>query len=491
MTMTMTYGQIETSLQAAIAATIADDDDDTYVYVCDFSDTYVIYCKNWDEYLQQDYSMDDDGNVTLSGEPEPVKPFTTYVPIEQEAAAKSAFQQRGLRMGAAPRQQRRLTPHVRVRSEPLTYHRQGRDSYYRDFILTGLGRHSQAPGAEDRLRRHGMEMDVLAKERNEQAWRSFRSGAFEYRVEPNTTQGQGGYFDPPAWLNELFATARRPGRVLSGLAPHFPLPGGVQSINLPLLSTGTQVTNSQEISAVPDQDITDALGSSDVVTFSGDADVALQLLEQSPQGAHLDWALFTDMAESYDYSLETQLLYGLGTFAQQLPGVVPNASVSVAYNDSSPTGAEMWTALAQAGAQLGDSRDLPLEIWLMRTARWFWIQGSESTNGYPFGISPMFLGAGDDSTPYPIGGIMGAPVFLDDALSPTTGAGGNQDIVVAIRPSDLIVFEGTPRTSVMLDPLSGGLGVRIQMHNYAAAITRYTSGIAVVAGTGFVVQSGY
>ena len=45
--MTMTYGQIEDALQAAIRATLPDDDDDDcWVYVCDFSETFVIYNQN-------------------------------------------------------------------------------------------------------------------------------------------------------------------------------------------------------------------------------------------------------------------------------------------------------------------------------------------------------------------------------------------------------------------------------------------------------------
>ena len=76
--MTMTYGQIEDALQAAIRATLPEDDDDWWVYVCDFSETFVVYCQDG-EYFQDDYSMDDEGNVTLAGSPVAVKPVTTYV----------------------------------------------------------------------------------------------------------------------------------------------------------------------------------------------------------------------------------------------------------------------------------------------------------------------------------------------------------------------------------------------------------------------------
>ena len=196
---------------------------------------------------------------------------------------------------------------IRVKSEPLTY-REGDPevSYYRDLLLS-----DRVPGAADRLQRHREEMDVVRSERETRAWRSLHSGDLEYRLEPNRTQGYGGYFTVPLWLNQAFATANRAGRTLADLiSPKFDLPQGVSSVNLPIIITGTAVQPALDTAPVVDQDITDAPGSSTVATLSGDADVSLQLLEQSPGGAHLDWALFQDLSEAYDEDLETQLLNG-------------------------------------------------------------------------------------------------------------------------------------------------------------------------------------
>jgi hypothetical protein len=267
---------------------------------------------------------------------------------------------------------------------------------------------------------------------------------------------------------------------------------GVSSVNIPIISNGTTDAQTEDISAVPDTDITDQAGSSLSVTFSGDADIALQDLELSPVGASIDMAIFLDLSESYGSNLEAAVLYGAGTAFQQLPGIAPNATTNVSYSDNSPTGSEMWPLLAEAAAQLADARDLPPEIWLMRSARWFWLQGQESTTGYPFGLSPMFLGKDDPLTPNPIGGLMGLPVFLDDSVSATLGpVSAPQDEIIAVRPSDLFLFETAPMTAVMQEPGSANLSVRIQMHGYAAAITRYTQGVATVTGTGMSIASGY
>jgi HK97 family phage major capsid protein len=377
-----------------------------------------------------------------------------------------------------------------VTAEPLTYERRGEcpHSYFADLLTV-----DRNPEARRRLGRHAEEMRVIRAERERRAWAAIRAGEFEYRVEPNRTDGFGGYFSPPLWMNEYFATARRPGRVLAGLMPRFDLPQGISSVNLPILSTGTKVRRTVDTAAVVDQDIVDTQGSSTVETVAGQADVSLQALEQSPAGAHLDWAILKDLAEDYDTDVETKLLAGRGSAYDELLGVVNvTGATSVTYTSGSPSATAMWTYFGEMAAQLGDGRDLPPECWLMRTARWAWLSTSEDNSNRPLGISsPYFLGS-DELTPDPVGGLVSWPVFLDDAIPATLGTGANQDEIICLRPSDLILLEGAPETVVLREPLSGSLGARIQLHARLAAITnRYPSGIFLLGGTGCTVQSGY
>jgi HK97 family phage major capsid protein len=377
---------------------------------------------------------------------------------------------------------------VEVVSEPLTYERHGPHSYFQDMY-----RAQEDPRAFDRLSRHSAEMRVVGEKREARARQALDAGDLEYRVSPDTTQGTGGYLTVPLWLDQLFATAPRPGRILAALIEAaFDLPDGVSSINVPILTAGTAVQPVLDDSAAPSADVTDAAGSSTVVTLTGQSDWPIQALEQSPAGAALDWVIFTDMAAAYDAQLETQLLTGLGAAAKQLVGVLNVAgTVGVTYTNASPTGALLYPYLGQATARVGNNRNLPPEAFLMRTARWAWLATSEDTQGLPFFLPTFFLGD-DEDTPDALGGVVGIPVFCDDALPANLGAGGNQDVIVALRPSDMVIFEGTPQTTVMREVLSGSLGVRFQMHNRVAAITnRYPSGISPITGTGLVVQSGF
>jgi hypothetical protein len=323
----------------------------------------------------------------------------------------------------------------------------------------------------------------------------------ETRVNPNPTDGQGGYFSPPLWLNQDFATANRPARVLAALYPSVPLPSGVSQVSLPLLSTGTSTDAQPPNAPVSETDIVDAAGTSNVVTIAGQSDVSLQLLEQSPAGAHLDWALTKDLTESYDAQLELQLINGLGSAANQLLGVLNVVGIaSVAFTSSSPTGILLDPILGKATAQVGDARLMPPECVLMRTARWAWYGSQEDGNNRPFispgGFDGFTVGRSDtlddNTSPTPIGPVFGWPVYLDDAIPATLGSTANQDTIIAMRVSDGLLLESDAKTMVGTEVLSGTLQARIQLRYSVAAITaRRPAGIAAITGTGMVVASGY
>jgi len=389
------------------------------------------------------------------------------------------------------------SPAVTVVREPLTYEREAPRSYFRDLALSRAANVS----AEKRLKQHAKEMrvELPALEKRNRA-RAAESG-LEFRVNPSTTDGQGGYFSPPLWMIDRFATAVRPGRVLSHLIPTFPLPPGVSSVNLPRLTTGTQALPSSPLGNIQDRDIVDAVTSSPVVTISGRGDVALQVLEQSPTGAHLDWAIFRDLTESYDHQLEAQILAGTGAGAQftgllNLPTGAGGVNV-VTYTDASPTGSEMFAYLGQLAAQVGNNRLRPPEAWVMRTSRWGWLGSAEDTAGQPLAVpghvpNPPLPHLLDDDIPTPVGMELGWPIYCSDAIPANLGTGANQDTILAVRPSDMFVLESTPQAAVMLDPLSGTLQARLSLHAYAAAIVgRYPTGIATLQGTGMAVQTGF
>ena len=266
-------------------------------------------------------------------------------------------------------------------------------------------------------------------------------------------------------------------------------------MNLPILTTGTSVQADTDGSSVPSADIVDTAGTSAVTTLVGQADVPLQMLEQSPPSASLEWSMMLDLGEAMDAQLEAQLLYGTGTSSTQLVGITTlSGATAVTYTDASPTGTAMWPYLGQGAAQLADSRKLPPQAMLMRHARWQWLTTSEDLQHRPFSLpTPWYFGSGPN-TPDPIGGINGLPVYDSESISATLGSTATQDEIVILRPSDLILFEGPPVANVFTEALSGSLSARIQLHACALLPlqNRYGgAGVAVVSGSGFAVASGY
>lgn len=488
----MSYGDKQSALQAAVVAQITKDakkGDDTYCYVIDFDDDSAVYGCAAGQF-QVDYTMDASGNVELE-DPVPVRAVTKYVPTG-DAKGRPPFETRSAGQ---------TMPVVKVKNEPLTYHRHARYSYLQDLALRASGHDRDAIA---RLERHGVEMDVELAPIEAQRQREFQGASLEYRVNPNRTTGQGGYFAPPIWLNELFATAPRAERVLADLMPTFPLPAGVQSVNLPRLTTGTKTNATPDDSAVTDQDAVEAQVASPVVPIAGMGDVALQLLEQSPAGAHLDYVFFKDLQEDYDYQLGQQLYSGTGSGSTGVLGqfygllnlsginAVTYTSASPLFSQSTTPANNMYYWFGQMSAQIGDNRKRRPECWLMTTSRWSWIATSVDNQGRP--IVPPDLAPprrDGDGGPQAVSSMLGWPVYVDDSI-PTNLSDGKQDRVIACRPSDLILLEGAPHTQVALEPLSGTLQARLRLHRYVAAITgRYPTGISVISGTGMDVQSGF
>lgn len=483
----LTYGDLQQIVESAIEEAIgAATGGYCWVWVKDMTDDVAIYMVEG-ETFEVPYSVDA-GNVVTLGDPVPVIQVTTYEPVTETNSKRALFPPRPPRA-----EQRSAAPSVSVKREPLTYERHAPHSYYRDFILRDTNQ-----AAAQRLQRHAVEITREQPRREASARARAEKSGYELRVNPNRVPGEGGEFAPPLWLIEEFATAKRPERVLADLIGEagaaFPMPQGVQSINVPVLTSGTSVGPESDLEADPDADPVDGVSSSAVVTISGESDVAMQLLEQSPAGAHLDWVIFKDLTASYDADLEAQLLTGLGAAFGQLTGVTTYSTINrVVYTSATPTFSEMDPFIGQAAGQLGDARDLPPEVWLMRTARWSWIATSEDSALRPIvtpDVAPPPVPRGAEQNP--IGSLCGWPVYLDDSILANLGAGTNQDQIIALRPSDLLLFEAEPRTSVMVEVLSGTLQARLQLRNYAAAITgRYPSGVATVSGTGMVVQSGF
>ena len=371
--------------------------------------------------------------------------------------------------------------------EPRIYEEGGPYAYFQDFYIAqsrSLGRDLpegvDIEAAEARLQRHDAEYrrDRADHERNAASGTATDAGGsdYDYEVRANWTPGSGGYFAPPLWLIRRFANVPRPARVLARLMPSVPLPRGAQTVNVPVFTSGDTEDAEALNGSVSDAELATSANENAVTTIEGQEDVPLQMLEQSPQGAHLDWVIFSTLMESYDEELEYLLLYGSGN--KTIRGLLNVPGISEIVYSSPAKGTTLYPIMGQAMAAVGNKRKVSPQAWLINTSRWAWTATSETTTEAPILITDNV------GNMFPIGSLVGVNTYLDDAISTTTG--GQVPLILCI-PQDLLLLESDPVTAVMLQPLAGTMQARIQMHRYAAAITgRYPTGIAVITGTGTV-----
>lgn len=409
------------------------------------------------------------------------------------------------RMAAYDARSRARTEMANVVREPLTYDLRAnpQNSWIADH--RNALRNDQA--AKDRLERHAREMTIEMRARSGRSSERRKRGdltqpraSFEYRA-PNLGAGQGAEFMPPLWLVDLTATFPRPQRTIADLAPSFPLPSGVSSISIPIIATGSVEQPQAPTSSVASADLASSGTTSHVMLIPGYCDVSLQLLEQSgTAGAALDVVVWRDLLAAYDAQLEYQITSGPGTTAvgtfvadAQLLGIanVPGAG-NVTYTSGSPTAIGAYPFLGQAFGTVSNARKVRPECWIMRGGRWVFFVTGEDAEGRPLGVPDAHNPAPTtpDGVPDPVGALVGLPVFTSEAISSTLGPAGNQDEIIAMRPSDCLLWEGEPRLGLFDETLSGSLGARISMWASAAFIGgRLPTGICTLTGTGMTVQT--
>lgn len=391
-----------------------------------------------------------------------------------------------------------------VRSEPMTYNRgNARDgvSYFRDLAKAQL---ENDPESSKRLMRHAKEIDTelpkrlaATEARADRELREVSSEAFfERRTNPNRTDGQGGYFVPPLWLVDEYIPYLRAGRPFANSLRSFDLPEGTDSINIPKLATGTATApQTADAATVTSTDFTDTSVAAGVKTIAGQQDVSMQLLEQSP-GQIIDQVILQDLFGSYNQQTDNQCLNGSNA-SGQVQGIDGlSGTNAITYTDASPTVPEFATPMAQALSQIATLRfNLDSTVFVMHPRRWFWITSGLDSQNRPLvlpnanAFNPLATSSGNIAQGEVGASWLGPRVIIDANV--TTTDSSTRDKAYAINTQDSMLFEGSPRTRVLQEVLSGTLQVRFQLYNYVALLHRYAPSISVMSGTGFAAPSGF
>lgn len=362
-----------------------------------------------------------------------------------------------------------MTASARV-TEPTTYSREGRHSYFVD-----LARVAQSGDSEARKR----------LERNNAEQRS--------SVGITTVDGAGGEFVPPLWIVDSYVRLARPHRVFADLIKPLPLPPGTDTIQIPKVSAGT-ATSVQAVQNTQVQ-VTDMVTTSiaaPVFTVAGGQIASLQLIEQSP--IRTDEMILSDLAAAYAQNLDTLFLTGSGTGGNPTGILTLAGTNSVTFNGTTLTGAgSFYTAVAGAISKIWSTRFAAPTAIVMHPRRWAWALAQVDTNtlrpiivpaqGNAFN-APGLLGP-DLNAEGPVGTLAGLPVYLDPNIPVNRGAGTDQDAVIVLKADDVFAWEGNIQTGAFQQTYANQLSLFLRLHNYAAfQAARYPSSISVISGTG-------
>lgn len=363
---------------------------------------------------------------------------------------------------------RRAQSRVSAVSEAATYDKRSGNSYFQDLMRVGINQDPTGASME-RLRRHATDVVTLP----------------EYR-DLNRTDGNGGYFVPPAWLMQQYIELARPARAFANLVDNQPLPGGTDSINIPKVGTGTAVAvQDGDNTAVSEVDLTDTFINAPVRTIAGQQDVAIQLLDQSP--VNFDEIIFRDLLADYATKVDLQVLAGTGANGQVL-GVRGTSGIQT-LSVSANTVAAFYSAIADAIQRVHTNRYQPPSHIVMHPRRWAWLTAALDDSKRPLVVpSAQFpqnsvASAAGVVSEQVVGSMQGLPIVTDPNIKTNYGAATNEDAAYVIRASDSTLYESGIRSRVLQEVGSGTLTVRLQVFGYLAfTAARYPKSIVEIQG---------
>ncbi|MFJ9387713.1 phage major capsid protein [Nocardioides sp. NPDC101246] len=380
----------------------------------------------------------------------------------------------GITEGAAA--VRKAQARVQSVNEGLIYAKGNGRSYLRDLVRSnptfGL------PGADDaveRLQRHATDIATSP----------------EFR-DLNRTDGTGGYAVPPLWVMQGYVELARAGRATANAVTNMELPGGTDSINIPKMLTGTATAAQDgDNTAVQETDLTDTSITAGVKTISGQQDLAIQLIDQSP--INFDEVVFRDLVADYATKVDGQVISGTNANGQVKGILSATGTNAVTYTDSAPTLGALYAKLADAINQVHTGRFQSPTVIVMHPRRWAWIISQRDStgrvqvvpNGPAFNQPGTFSGVTAQGA---AGTLAGLPVIVDPNIP--TNVSTNQDPILVMKADDVYLWESSIRSRALPEVGSGTLTVRLQVYGYLAfTAERYPVSISKITGTGLATPS--
>ena len=351
-----------------------------------------------------------------------------------------------------------------------TYQRGDRSvSWVKDMFAVATGRDALGESAE-RLARNNREVEVETR-------------------ALSTTAGAGGEFAPPGWLISEYVAAVRAARPVADRVRKEELPGGISSVNIPKIATGTAVAQqSSQNTAVQNTDATTTSVTAAIITIAGQQVVSQQELDQSP--IPIDNILLEDLMADYAAKVDLFVLNNNVTNAKGLLNV--SGAGTQTYTNATPTTPLLYAQIAQAVNTVNTTRLLGADTIVMHPRRWAAFNSALDSTGRPL-VLPASGGPMNaeglkvnGNAQGVVGSLQGLDVLIDAQIPTNLGGGTNQDAIIVMRAQDQVLWEGALRAEAFRETKADQLSVLLRVYNYAAFTTRLPGSICVISGTGLV-----
>ena len=359
--------------------------------------------------------------------------------------------------------------------EPRTYSqekdRRGEASFFADFYRMANGNDFTA---QARLQQHMVEVRA--------------EGELSSRAV--STGGAAGLVIPQ-YLVDLAAPVVRSGRPVANAVTHLPLPDQGMALVIPRGTTGaTAASQATENSSVSNTDeVWSAALQPPVVTVSGQQDLSRQLLERGAPGT--DLIVYTDLAGAYFEEIDRQVVNGSGASNQML-GILQTAGTNQATAFvAAATAQTFWTKWAGAKAAVATNRKRPVTFGFMHPNRWGWLEQLLDSQNRPLVVpnanGPMNgYGVYDNPDYGTVVGTLSTVPIVTDSNVPVNVGSGPEDVVVAARKEDLLLWEdgdGMPKELRFEQTLGNQLTIKLVVYGYAAFTAgRYPTAVSKIGG---------
>ncbi len=276
----------------------------------------------------------------------------------------------------------------------------------------------------------------------------------------------------PGYLAEIWGQAARATGTLADAFGVNPLePGMVDTssnlpvVTIPRLSAGAAgAVQATQNAGVQETDPTTTSNSSPVSTVAGQVDMSRQLFEFSQPG--FDAAIADDLSRAHAAALDVEVVNGTASSGRTRGLLSWSGILSVT---GTVTNAQTFlNSVWQAYSQLAGSSGF----------------GAANTDGYIVILHPRrlaWLNAGISGV-MPPGSALPGQVVVSAGIPSNLGAGTNEDIVLVVEKSQVLLLSKGPQIRIREDVLSSTLTIRVQAVRDFAVLVKNATAIAKVTG---------